>query len=226
VSKVLIADQVEEIVMTKMRALFVLMALVLLTPATVRADTITTGTICDNACFWWRPGDNTPDYLGLFGPVFGDLTGQPFTLDISATGYSLTINSHTLTFGLNDPHYSISFTDPLLTSFAPGAVLFQATGANPFGIAVAEAEFLCDPPPRSRHTRFLLAFPDMLFDQCRACGKDRGKGEKQAANDGAEAGRDEACDYGHRPAEHESDEILVPARLTKGGRLELNDHES
>lgn len=89
-SKVLIADQVEEIVMTKMRALFVLMALVLLTPATVRADTITTGTICDNACFWWRPGDNTPDYLGLFGPVFGDLTGQPFTLDISATGYSLT----------------------------------------------------------------------------------------------------------------------------------------
>jgi hypothetical protein len=37
---------------------------------------------------------------------------------------------------------------------------------------------------------------------------------------------DEACDYGHRPAERESDEILVPARLTKDGRLELNDHES
>jgi hypothetical protein len=42
----------------------------------------------------------------------------------------------------------------------------------------------------------------------------------------SEAGRDEASDYGHRPAEHESDEILVPARLKKGGRLELNDHES
>jgi hypothetical protein len=167
VSKVLIADQVEEIVMTKMRALFVLMALVLLTPATVRADTITTGTICDNACFWWRPGDNTPDYLGLFGPVFGDLTGQPFTLDISATGYSLTINSHTLTFGLNDPHYSISFTDPLLTSFAPGAVLFQATGANPFGIAVAEAEFLCDPPPAvpepSTWAMMLIGFAGLAF---------------------------------------------------------------
>ena len=80
--------------------------------------------------------------------------------------------------------------------------------------------------PRSRQTRFLLALPDMLFDQCRACGKDRGKGEKQTANDGSEAGRDEACDYGHRPAEHESDQILVPAGLTKGGRLELNDHES
>ena len=153
--------------MTKMRALFVLMALVLLTPATVRADTITTGTICDNACFWWRPGDNTPDYLGLFGPVFGDLTGQPFTLDISATGYSLTINSHTLTFGLNDPHYSISFTDPLLTSFAPGAVLFQATGANPFGIAVAEAEFLCDPPPAvpepSTWAMMLIGFAGLAF---------------------------------------------------------------
>jgi hypothetical protein len=36
--------------------------------------------------------------------------------------------------------------------------------------------------PRSRQARFLLALPDMLFDQCRACGKDRGKGEKQAAN--------------------------------------------
>ena len=153
--------------MTKMRALFVLMALVLLTPATVRADTITTGTICDNACFWWRPGDNTPDYLGLFGPVFGDLTGQLLTLDISATGYSLTINSHTLTFGLNDPHYSISFTDPLLTSFAPGAVLFQATGANPFGIVVAEAEFLCDPPPAvpepATWALMLIAFADLGF---------------------------------------------------------------
>ena len=66
----------------------------------------------------------------------------------------------------------------------------------------------------------------MLFDQCRACGKARGKGEKQPANDGSEASRDEACDYGHGPAEHEFDEILVPARLTKGGRLELNYHES
>jgi hypothetical protein len=66
----------------------------------------------------------------------------------------------------------------------------------------------------------------MLFDQCRACGKNRGKGEKQAANNWPEASRDKACDYGHRAAEHESDEILVPTRLTKGGRLELDDHES
>jgi hypothetical protein len=78
----------------------------------------------------------------------------------------------------------------------------------------------------SRKIRFLLALPDMLFDQGRACGKDRGKGEKQTANYRAKAGRDEACDYGYRPAKHESDEILVPTRLTKGGRLELDDHES
>jgi hypothetical protein len=66
----------------------------------------------------------------------------------------------------------------------------------------------------------------MLFDQCRACGKDRGKGEKQATNDGPEAGRDETRDYGHRSTEPKSDEVLVPARLTKGGRLEMNDHVS
>jgi PEP-CTERM motif len=130
-----------------MRVLIVLMALLLLTPVTVRADTIITGTICDNTCLNYAPGDDTPDYLGLFGPVFGDLIGRPFSLDITATGYSLTINGHTLTFGLNDPHYSISFNSPLLSSFAPGAALFQATGANPYGFAVAEAEFLCDPPP-------------------------------------------------------------------------------
>ena len=46
---------------------------------------------------------------------------------------------------------------------------------------------------RSRQTRFLLAFPDMLFDQGGACGEDRGKGEKQAANDWPETGRDEAA---------------------------------
>ena len=78
----------------------------------------------------------------------------------------------------------------------------------------------------SRKIRFLLALPDMLFDQGRACGKDRGKGEKQTANYRAKAGRDEACDYGYRPAKHESDEILVPTCLTKGRRLELDDHES
>src|SRR5215467_12147306 len=57
-------------------------------------------------------------------------------------------------------------------------------------------------------------------------GQDRGKSKKQTANDRPEAGRDKPCDDGHGAAEHESDEILVPARLTKGGRLELNDHES
>jgi hypothetical protein len=66
----------------------------------------------------------------------------------------------------------------------------------------------------------------MLFDQSRACWKDRRKGEKQAANDWPEAGSDKACDYSHRATEHKSGEIPVPARLTKGGSLELDDHES
>ena len=79
---------------------------------------------------------------------------------------------------------------------------------------------------RSRQSRFLLAFSDMLFDQCRACGKDRGKSEKQAANSRPEARRDKSCDDGHRATEQKSDEILVPVRLTKRSRLELNDHGS
>src|SRR5262249_50689021 len=78
--------------------------------------------------------------------------------------------------------------------------------------------------PRSRETRFLLAFPDVLFDQRR--GKDRGEGQKQTADGRSEAGGNEPRDHGYRPAEGESDEILVAARLTQSGGVKLNDHES
>ena len=108
--------------------------------------TVLTGNICDNTCLGFSPGDDTPDYLGLFGPPFGNLMSRPFELDTSATGYTLTINGHSLSFGFGDPHFSISFTDPLLASFAPGSFLFTATGTNPFGIAVAETEFGCPFP--------------------------------------------------------------------------------
>jgi PEP-CTERM motif len=108
--------------------------------------TIILGDVCSNTCLGYQPGDNTPDYLALFGPTFGELTGH-FELDIGAAGYALTINGHTLTFGFADPHYSISFTNPLLSSFAPGAFVFTATGTNAFGIAVAETEFLCPSVP-------------------------------------------------------------------------------
>jgi hypothetical protein len=57
------------------------------------------------------------------------------------------------------------------------------------------------------------------------CWKNRRKGKKEAANDWPKAGRDEPRDYRHRTAKQKSDEILVPTRLTKGGRLELDDHE-
>jgi PEP-CTERM motif len=118
-------------------------------------STVIIGQVCDNTCFGYQPGDNTPDYLGLFGPVFGELIG-PFTLNIGATDYALTINSHTISFPFNDPHLSISFTDPLLASFAPGAALFTATGFNPFGIAVAESEFLCPIPGVPEPATWLL----------------------------------------------------------------------
>lgn len=108
--------------------------------------TIILGDVCSNVCLGYMLGDNTPDYLALFGPAFGELTGH-FELDIGASGYALTINGHTLSFPFNDPHLSISFDSPLLASFSSGAFLFTATGFNPFGIAIAEAEFLCLVPP-------------------------------------------------------------------------------
>jgi hypothetical protein len=84
--------------------------------------------------------------LGLFGPAFGNLIGQPFELDISATGYSLTINHHTVSWLNGDPHFAISFADPLLSSFVPGAFQFTATFLNQYGIAVAETEYGCPVP--------------------------------------------------------------------------------
>jgi hypothetical protein len=71
---------------------------------------------------------------------------------------------------------------------------------------------------RPPQPRFLLAFPGVLFDQGRACGKDRGKGKKQTPK----VGRDKPSDDRYGSAEHESDEILGPVRLTKRGKLELN----
>jgi hypothetical protein len=109
------------------------------------ADTIITGEVCSNTCFGFGVQDNVPDYLGLFGPAFAELVG-PFTLDIGASNYSLTINGNTIVFGLNDPTRQIVFNSPLLASFAPGAFEFIATGNNPFGVATAESEFLCPTP--------------------------------------------------------------------------------
>jgi hypothetical protein len=122
--------------------------------------TIIAGDVCGNTCLGYQPGDNTPDYFGLFGPVFGELTGH-FELDIGATAYALTINGHTLTFGLHDPHYSMSFTNPLLSSFAPGAFEFVAVGTNAFGIASAETEFLCPVPGVPEPATWLLLLAGM-----------------------------------------------------------------
>ena len=117
---------------------------------------ILTGTICDNTCLGYSPGDDTPDYFGLFGPVFGDLMGAPFTLVENGTNFSLTINNHTVSFGAGDPHFAIGFTDPLLASFSPGAFMFTATGQNQFGFAVAETEFGCPVPGVPEPTTWAL----------------------------------------------------------------------
>lgn len=111
--------------------------------STTMATTVLLGDTCSNVCFGYVPGDITPDYLALFGPAFGDLIGKPFELDINGSSFSLTINNHTVAFTAPDPHFAISFTDPLLSSFSPGAFMFTATGFNPYGIASIETIFGC-----------------------------------------------------------------------------------
>jgi hypothetical protein len=126
--------------------------------APAHADTVISGTICDNTCIGYSPGDDTPDYLGLFGPVFGELGGKPFVLNLAVLADTLTIGGHSFTWAVNDPHFSISFTNPLLSSFAPGAFVFTAIGTNPFGIAVAETEFACAVPEPATWALLLAGF--------------------------------------------------------------------
>ena len=58
-------------------------------------------------------------------------------------------------------------------------------------------------------------------------GKIAGKARKRPPITGPKrAAMSPANTVANWPAEHRSDEILVPTRLTKGGRLELDDHES
>lgn len=130
------------------RLVIIAAAALWLVPAATRADTVIMGKVCDNTCLGFFPQDDTPDYLGLFGPVFGNLMGKPFVLDISATGYALTINNHTISFGFNDPTRVINFdpNNPLVAGFAPGTGIFDAFGSNPFGFAIADQEYLCPEP--------------------------------------------------------------------------------
>jgi hypothetical protein len=111
--------------------------------ATIDLDYVGSGIVCDNTCLNYVPGDRVPDYLHLFGPAFGDLGGKTVDLLGSNGIWTLTIGGQSLSFSQNDPNYQISFTDPLLASFNPGAAMFTAIGVNPYGFAVSEFEPLC-----------------------------------------------------------------------------------
>jgi hypothetical protein len=107
------------------------------------------GNICTNACLSYGETDITPDYLGRFGPAFGDLRGQPFELVITnGNSYSLTINSHTVSWQQGDPHIAIEFSGGWTTSFTPDAFKWTDQAVNAYGIAVAETLYGCptDPP--------------------------------------------------------------------------------
>lgn len=96
------------------------------------------GILCDNTCFSFSPGDNSPD-LGLFGPAFGDLTGKPFHLVLGDGFDSLTINGHTVSWMVGDPHYSI-------TPNGDGSYEFVATIQNQWGLT-SMFEQLCPAVP-------------------------------------------------------------------------------
>ena len=113
--------------------------------ATTILDGVYDGTVCTNACFRLGPGDQSPDYLALFGPAFGDLMGDSFHLVVGGggTSYSLTINNHTLSWANPSPHYSVTVADPALGYGA--SFVFTGIANNIYGIAQAETEYLCDP---------------------------------------------------------------------------------
>jgi hypothetical protein len=130
-----------------MKVYHVAAALTLLASPTVASTVIIDGTICTNTCFGYGVQDITPDFLGKFGPKFGDLMGKPFELVITdSTSYALTINNHTVSWQAGDPHIAITFDNPLLTSFVPGAFQWTDQEANEFGIAVAETLYGCPVP--------------------------------------------------------------------------------
>jgi hypothetical protein len=132
-----------------MKLYHVAAALTLLASPAAASTVVIDGTICTNTCFGYGVQDITPDYLARFGPAFGNLMGQAFELVINnSTSYSLTINNHTVSWQAGDPHISISFDNPLLTSFVPGAFQWTDQEVNAYGLAVAETLYGCpvDPP--------------------------------------------------------------------------------
>ena len=118
--------------------------------------TIITGIVCDNTCLSFAPGDNTPDIFDVFGTPGAALTG-PFTLNLGTLVDSLTIDHHTFTWSVSNPHFSVGLADPSL-GFVAGAREFIATGLySPGGFAGPETEFLCPAVPEPATWLLMLA---------------------------------------------------------------------
>ena len=96
--------------------------------------TIVLGDVCSNTCFGFQPGDNTPDYFGLWGPINGEVTGAFILTPTSLTieGITHVLNAHD-TITVNPVEF-------------PGAIRFQESGLNQFGFGVPETEYLCPTP--------------------------------------------------------------------------------
>ncbi len=93
----------------------------------------TIGIVCDNTCFNYGPGDDTPTQI--YGVPFQNLGGMPFALDFYPTDYTLTING-------------ITHTEPLstITATVDGWEVHIPLVNNVYGIAFEQQE-LCVTTP-------------------------------------------------------------------------------
>src|SRR5215467_3186804 len=83
-----------------------------------------TAATCTNTCFGTQPGDSFPDVFALFGPPLGEVNGT-FSFVYDAAFKVLSINGVPIPQNIQA---KIDFGSQLLTSFTPGAFLFEADG--------------------------------------------------------------------------------------------------
>ena len=105
--------------------------------------TVLDAVACSNVCIGIAEGDSTLDFYGLFGPAPNQVVGN-VSVTIDQFNNVLATNGHALPAGVSA---QVSFTDPILSSFAQGAFEFTAVGPpNPWGFQPVETEFFCPIP--------------------------------------------------------------------------------
>ena len=114
-----------------------------------------TAATCTNTCFGTQPGDSFPDVFALFGPPLGEVNGT-FSFVYDTSFNVISINGNPI---LNTIHAKLDFGSGLLTSFTPGAFLFEADGPPTiWGLIPHEEVPFCLPAVPEPATWALFAF--------------------------------------------------------------------